>query len=124
MRVMRLERTDPSLPVAEDDELHAEQLHLLRQIAQLIQGADRQTSGAAFRAARSWPAEVSRAAVCSGTSCYRRDVPSASPKPRIRSSLPTKVAIGAAAKVFSDSGVRQFEGRSRQLGCQGVSVPM
>jgi len=41
VRAMRLERPDAPLLVTEDDELLAEQLHFLRQIAQLIRGADR-----------------------------------------------------------------------------------
>ena len=38
---MRLERSYTPLLVAEDDELLAEQFHLLRQIAELFRGADR-----------------------------------------------------------------------------------
>jgi len=38
---MRLERPEASLLVAEDDELLAEQLHLLWQIEELVRRADR-----------------------------------------------------------------------------------
>src|SRR6266550_2979245 len=41
MRAMRVERADPALLVAEDDDLLAEELFLPRQIAQLLGQADR-----------------------------------------------------------------------------------
>jgi hypothetical protein len=41
VRAMRLKRSDAPLLVAENDELLAEQLHLLWQIGQLIRGAHR-----------------------------------------------------------------------------------
>ena len=41
MRAVPLERSDASLLVTEDHELLAKQLHFVRQIAELIGGADR-----------------------------------------------------------------------------------
>src|SRR3981189_2937384 len=55
MRAMRVERADPPLLVAEDDDLLAEELFLPRQIAQLLGQADRLPIAAqqlAHRAAR------------------------------------------------------------------------
>jgi hypothetical protein len=55
MRAMRVERADPALLVAKEDDLLAEELHLLRQVAELVRGAHRLPIAAhqfAHRAAR------------------------------------------------------------------------
>src|SRR5258708_3175012 len=41
MGAMRVEGADPALPVAEHDDLLAEELHLFRQIGKLVREADR-----------------------------------------------------------------------------------